>query len=150
MYSCLQIITLSLRLDPLIWHSCFSMQLFRSILNYLTNACKYTEKGSIHLRIYTRQAGDRELSEIELGGLPGSLMTPMTDVLVVECEDTGEGIGLEKLATLFTPLEDVESSDLDPESKVHSSGLGLYSVAIGKSTKIFIMTQYDADAVTKK
>jgi signal transduction histidine kinase/CheY-like chemotaxis protein len=105
------------------------LKLFRSILNYLTNACKYTEKGSIHLRIYTRKAGNRKQPDMELGGLPGSLMTPMTDVLVVECEDTGQGVALEKLATLFTPLADVESNEIDPETKVHSSGLGLYSVA---------------------
>lgn len=79
---------------------------------------------------------------MELGGLPGSLMTPMTDVLVVECEDTGQGIALEKLATLFTPLADVETNDIDPESKVRSSGLGLYSVANGELLKICIMTKY--------
>lgn len=55
-------------------------------------------------------------------------MTPLTDVLVIECEDTGPGIALEKLATLFTPLAGIESSSAD-HNKMHNSGLGLYSVA---------------------
>jgi CheY-like chemotaxis protein len=94
----------------------------------LTNACKHTQKGSIHLRIYTRKAASETYSNGGLGGLPGSLMTPLTDVLVVECEDTGPGIELDKLATLFQPLSDVESS-VAYHNKMHNSGLGLYSVA---------------------
>ena len=58
-------------------------------------------------------------------------MAPITDVLVVECEDTGPGVPLEKLSTLFTPLKDLESRDIRHE-KAHDSGLGLYSVATGK------------------
>lgn len=55
-------------------------------------------------------------------------MTPMTDVLVVECEDTGPGIAIDKLATLFTPSDEVKSST-SHDNKMYNSGLGLYSVA---------------------
>eukprot|EP00804_Cyclotella_cryptica_P021470 CCRYP_005801-RB/>CCRYP_005801-RB protein AED:0.03 eAED:0.03 QI:539/1/1/1/0.8/1/6/757/749 len=104
------------------------LKLFRSMINYLTNACKHTGTGSIRLRIYVRKASVSETNEVEIGALPGSLMTPKTDVLVVECEDTGPGIALEKYSTLFTPLADVESSRMN-HIKMHNSGLGLYSVA---------------------
>lgn len=106
-------------------------QLFRSILNYLTNACKHTQSGSIQLRLYARKASNA--NSVDLCGLSGSLVAPMTDVLVVECEDTGPGIPLEKLPTLFTPLADVQSSDVNHQS---NSGLGLYSVANGKCRSV--------------
>ena len=68
-----------------------------------------------------------------MGALPSSLMSPKTDVLVVECEDTGPGIPLYKYPTLFTPLADVEPSRMN-HSKMHNSGLGLYSVSTGEYT----------------
>jgi hypothetical protein len=101
------------------------------MVNYLTNACKQTQSGSIRLRIYVRIGPVSETNEAEMGALPGSLMTPKTDVLVVECEDTGPGIPLDKYPTLFTPLADVESNHTS-HSKMHNSGLGLYSVATGE------------------
>jgi len=103
------------------------LKLFRSILNYLTNACKHTQNGSIHLRIFKREAAIASSSDID-PGVSGTLMAPITDVLVVECEDTGPGVPLEKLSTLFTPLKDLESREIRHE-KAHDSGLGLYSVA---------------------
>eukprot|EP00804_Cyclotella_cryptica_P027726 CCRYP_020462-RA/>CCRYP_020462-RA protein AED:0.06 eAED:0.06 QI:995/1/1/1/0.75/0.66/9/93/889 len=103
------------------------LKLFRSMINYLTNACKHTHNGSIHLRIYARKGSVSE-SETAKGVLAGSLTTKTTDLLVVECEDTGPGVPLEKYSTLFTPFADVESNRMS-HCKMHNSGLGLFSVA---------------------
>ena len=103
------------------------------MINYLTNACKHTQTGSIRLRMYVRKGPVPETNEAAMGALPGSLMSPKTDVLVVECEDTGPGIPLDKYPALFTPLADVEPSRTS-HIKMHNSGLGLYSVATGECT----------------
>lgn len=108
------------------------LKLFRSILNYLTNACKHTHAGSIKLRIYVRKAanvattggtamgvvskGDnsgedgRSAMDMELDLLPGALVAPKRDMFVVEVHDTGPGIGLEKYPALFTPLGMTDSA----------------------------------------
>lgn len=97
------------------------LKLFRSTLNYLTNACKHTSEGSIKLRIYVRRAAKQvneaaiaeegldlfdgdSATDMELALLPGALVAPSKDVFVVEVHDTGPGIDLEKYPALFTPL----------------------------------------------
>ena len=100
------------------------------MLNYLTNACKHTQTGSIHLRIFTRKPAITSSSDVD-PGVSGTLTTPKTAVLVVECEDTGPGVPLEKLSNLFMPLKDSESTEIH-HIKVPNSGLGLYSVATGR------------------
>jgi len=103
------------------------LKIFRSILNYLTNACKQTTSGTIRLRIYVRKASE-SATPLELEILPGALVAPKMDVLVVEVHDTGPGVELEKYPTLFTPVSDGLSSEVR-HSKMSNSGLGLYSVA---------------------
>mmetsp|Transcript_29583 Transcript_29583/g.54170 ORF Transcript_29583/g.54170 Transcript_29583/m.54170 type:complete len:1093 (-) Transcript_29583:158-3436(-) len=97
------------------------LKLFRSTLNYLTNACKHTSEGSIKLRIYIKRAAKQGngaamaeegldhydgdfATDMELDLLPGALVAPSKDVFVVEVHDTGPGIDLEKYPALFTPL----------------------------------------------
>ncbi len=99
------------------------LKLFRSIMNYLTNAFKHTDSGSIRLHIYVRKASE-SISDMELDRLPGTFVAPKSDVLVVEVHDTGPGIDLDKYSTLFTP----NGSDKSAQST--HSGIGLYSVAI--------------------
>ncbi|KAL7470210.1 hypothetical protein ACHAXS_011341 [Conticribra weissflogii] len=103
------------------------LKIFRSILNYLTNACKQTTSGTIRLRIYVRKASE-SATPLELEILPGALVAPKIDVLVVEVHDSGPGVELEKYPTLFTPVSDGLSSKVQ-HSKMSNSGLGLYSVA---------------------
>jgi len=98
------------------------LKLFRSIMNYLTNAFKHTNSGSIRLHIYVRKASEF-ITDMELDRLPGTFVAPKCDVLVVEVHDTGPGIDLDKYTTLFTPNGNDESAQ-----RTHS-GIGLYSVA---------------------
>lgn len=97
------------------------LKLFRSIMNYLTNAFKHTNSGFIRLHIHVRKASE-SITDMELDLLPGTFVAPKCDVLVVEVHDTGPGIDLDKYATLFTPNDD------ESAQRTHS-GIGLYSVA---------------------
>ena len=65
------------------------LKLFRSMLNYVTNACKHTSSGSITLKIYTR-GKDEGINDLGLTLLPGALVHPKRDVLIVEVHDTGK------------------------------------------------------------
>lgn len=98
------------------------LKLFRSIMNYLTNAFKHTDSGSIRLHIYVRKAS-KSITDMELDRLPGTFVAPKCDVLVVEVHDTGPGIDLDKYSTLFTP------NNSDESAQSTHSGIGLYSVA---------------------
>ena len=62
------------------------LKLFRSMLNYVTNACKHTSSGSITLKIYTR-GKDEGINDLLL---PGAVVHPKRDVLIVEVHDTGK------------------------------------------------------------
>jgi CheY-like chemotaxis protein len=103
------------------------LKVFRSLVNFLTNACAKTKKGSVHLSITT---------VTENGGTK----------LLFECEDTGPGIPVEKYPHLFRPFtydpeddkHDMSCVKPSPNGGVDSvsriqmpnSGLGLYSVAV--------------------
>lgn len=109
------------------------LKIFRSAINYMTNACKKTEKGSVHLKIY----------------VGGRSRKPK---LVFECEDTGPGVSMDTYPYLFRPFreDDLEGNSngecLQVDEKgdiitnkhrvstcsantMTNSGLGLYSVA---------------------
>ncbi|KAL7540671.1 hypothetical protein ACHAXR_010289 [Thalassiosira sp. AJA248-18] len=101
------------------------LKLFRSMINYLSNACKQTQTGLIRLRIYVRKAAE-SATNMELDWLPGALVAPNRDSLIVEVHDTGPGIDLEKYPALFTPNANVGQGG---SSKMSNSGLGLFSVA---------------------
>ncbi|MBP1592531.1 MAG: response regulator [Oscillospiraceae bacterium] len=76
------------------------------ITNLLTNAVKYTEKGSIELSIrYREDAGD-----------------PENIVLVVSVRDSGIGIKPEDMRKLFSEFERI---DEDHNTSVEGTGLGI-------------------------
>jgi CheY-like chemotaxis protein/signal transduction histidine kinase len=105
------------------------LKVFRSAINYLTNACAKTKIGSVHLKIYLRDDEDSEEAE--------------SQNLVFSVEDTGPGISVDKYRYLFQPV--VEDSNplgsycVEPllgsttsaasKTKIQTGGLGLYSVA---------------------
>ena len=107
------------------------LRVFRSAVNFLTNACSKTESGTVRLSIYTKTENN------------GSKK------VVFECEDTGPGVPVEKYPHLFKPYkdkdeagEDVTEPCLKPAAdgtfapstvtkiQMPNSGLGLYSVAV--------------------
>ena len=77
------------------------------MMNLLSNAAKYTEKGTIHLKVDFTPA-DREDKEIDLR---------------VSVTDTGIGIAQEQLKDIFT---DFRQADGSRNREKGGSGLGLY------------------------
>lgn len=75
----------------------------KCIINILTNAVKYTDSGSITLRVDT--INDNNISNIS-----------------ISVEDTGKGIKSEDLGKIFSKFERVEE---DKNSKIEGTGLGL-------------------------
>jgi CheY-like chemotaxis protein/GAF domain-containing protein len=92
------------------------LKVFRSALNYLTNACKKTTKGKVHLKISVDESKHQ---------------------LLWECHDTGPSIPTEQYPFLFRPFleqlsekeEDCMCASDDNNSAMNNLGLGLYSVA---------------------
>ena len=80
------------------------LRLRQSLLNYLSNAIKFTEKGSITVQTV--------------------LLEDQADAIVVriEVKDTGIGIAADALPRLFAAFEQAESSD---SRKIQGTGLGL-------------------------
>ena len=101
------------------------LKIFRSALNFLTNACKKTVSGSVHLKIFV--SGKRKFPKI-----------------VFECEDTGPGVNTEQYQFLFRPFRETDETDAEQclllkddgqvkagscHATMENSGLGLFSVA---------------------
>jgi len=79
-------------------------RLRQALLNYLSNALKFTEAGTITLRVWAQQESDSDA------------------LLRFEVQDTGIGIDAQTAARLFTPFEQADNSD----TRRHGgTGLGL-------------------------
>jgi signal transduction histidine kinase len=75
----------------------------QSLLNLLSNACKFTEKGTIKLHVVRDQRAE-------------------TERLMFEVTDTGIGMSAEQLNNLFQPFMQADASTT---RKYGGSGLGL-------------------------
>lgn len=118
-------VPLMITVDPSVPHEFVGdeMKIFRSASNYLSNACAATERGSIELKIYTKESNG------------------VGKELVFECADTGSGVDPATYACLFKPVSEISDplkTKLSDQINVVStasrtatkySGLGLYSVA---------------------
>jgi len=105
------------------------LKIFRSVVNYLTNACAKTETGSVHLKICLKDETDEIEENIE----------PRQSV-IFSVEDTGSGIDVEEYQHLFKPIvrhapDEDNSCTLatlggnDAPEVTKRTSLGLYSVA---------------------
>jgi len=118
-------VPLFISVDPLVPRKFISddLKIFRSTVNYLTNALQKTESGNVHLKLYV---GNKKTKP----------------KLIFECEDTGPGVPVEIYQYLFRPFREtsleeqclrVTQDGLVESSVCHTSmnnaGLGLYSVA---------------------
>eukprot|EP00934_Nitzschia_sp_Nitz4_P003579 Nitzschia sp. Nitz4//scaffold9_size221794//181306//185650//NITZ4_001375-RA/size221794-augustus-gene-0.173-mRNA-1//-1//CDS//3329561088//3569//frame0 len=104
------------------------LKVFRSAVNFLTNACIQTETGSIRLSISVHEMNEK--------------------MLLFECEDTGPGVSADVYPNLFKPVtNDSEegygacmkpsaNGGFEPVTQMQTSsdGLGLYSVALHVSS----------------
>uniref|UniRef100_A0A7S2PT86 Uncharacterized protein n=1 Tax=Leptocylindrus danicus TaxID=163516 RepID=A0A7S2PT86_9STRA len=91
------------------------LKIFRAALNFLTNACKHTDVGSVNMKILVKKtkSGMKEL--------------------LFEVEDTGTGVDVELYSNLFVPFTEDNHEAKDKFGREHTemthSGLGLFSVA---------------------
>ena len=82
-------------------------QKFRQILiNLISNAIKFTDKGGIYLRFNSRKLDDDRIE------------------LICEVEDSGSGIPEDKIDTIFRPFEQIVESQSD-RTRQQGTGLGL-------------------------
>jgi len=86
-------------------------RLLQCILNLLSNAAKYTEKGTI------------SVSSVEGGAQPMDAEDARRRYAEIAVEDTGIGIASEDLGRIFCPFTRLDSS---LRSRVPGTGLGLY------------------------
>jgi len=84
--------------------------LWQMILNLLTNACKYTDRGEIYVKL-SRQSG-----------IANSTIINETEMLLIEVVDTGVGVSDEKIGSIFDAFAQVQ------EGQVTGTGLGLFGV----------------------
>ncbi|KAL3920555.1 MAG: hypothetical protein SGILL_003202, partial [Bacillariaceae sp.] len=105
------------------------LKIFRSIVNYLTNACANTDTGSVHLKIFLKDDSEDE---------DASEDASEQQSIVFMVEDTGNGISVDQYQHLFKPVEsETDEKDTsctlasfgDSNTKSIKTGLGLYSVA---------------------
>jgi PAS domain S-box-containing protein len=87
-----------------LWLRGDSMRLRQALLNYLSNAIKFTRQGTIALRVTPLSERDERL------------------LLRFEVEDTGIGIAQDKLSRLFFPFEQADASTT---RNFGGTGLGL-------------------------
>jgi len=90
------------------------LKVFRSVVNYLTNACAKTETGSVHLKIFLND--EIEETSTVLGNI-GEQSTH----LCFSVEDTGCGIDVDQYQHLFKPV--VTSTD-EPDNSCTLTSLG--------------------------
>jgi len=108
------------------------LKVFRSVVNYLTNACAKTETGSVHLKIFINDETDEDNTGLD-NGEEGTH-------LCFSVEDTGHGIDVDQYQHLFKPIV-TNTNEPDNSCTLASLGgsaaaivaprtcLGLYSVA---------------------
>ncbi len=85
------------------------------LLNVLSNACKFTESGTVTLRV-KKADGRRMKDEDDPSDLPPS------SFILFEVSDTGIGISEEQIARLFKPFS---QADVSTTRKYGGTGLGL-------------------------
>ena len=92
--------------------------LWEILMNFLTNACKYTASGGIDLRIttVTRRTSSPDLRNSDATGAAEKTM------LRVECADSGIGVPPAKRHGLFRPFGTLQAKTL------HGTGIGLFNV----------------------
>lgn len=127
------VITIDDNLPPVILAD--DLKVFRSIVNYLTNACAYTDSGSVHLKIFVKD-GDGDIDD----GSTDAYEEKQQHVVFL-VEDTGPGVDVDQYQNLFKPIigdEDDSSCKLASfgndggkaaKALTKKTGLGLYSVA---------------------
>jgi PAS domain S-box-containing protein len=91
------------------------------LINLLGNACKFTDHGSITLRVYAIADFKLPTPESAAGTARATISNPQT-AIVFEVADTGIGLTPEQLARLFQPFTQADDSTT---RRYGGTGLGL-------------------------
>ena len=92
----------------------------QALLNLLSNACKFTEHGTI--RLFVRRDTGRVLQRASSFGRDARDGAPPADYLAFEVHDTGIGLTDEQIERLFQPFTQADSSTT---RRYGGTGLGL-------------------------
>ncbi|MGB3535146.1 MAG: response regulator [Microcoleaceae cyanobacterium] len=109
------------------------LNLRQCLFHLLSNACKYTEQGTILLTL--ERVSDRLLSQQVSHYMtlqPSALSCPQDlNWLLIQCHDTGVGISLEEQSRIFEPFTQVDEST----TRKHG-GIGLGLAIVRKLSQI--------------
>jgi len=112
-----------------------SKRLRQILLNLLSNAVKFTNKGHVIFRAYVSQTMNAEVKE------------PLTSIFIVfEVEDSGVGIAVDKLESIFLAFEQVGETQF----KNQGTGLGLaisQRIAEMMGSKIIVSSQRSVGSI---
>jgi len=92
------------------------------VMNLLTNAVKYTEKGSVTMRLDFSEVKDDEICRTTEEARAGQTETGSHIYLIFSVEDTGIGMKQEDMEKLFSPYKRIEEKR---NRQVEGTGLGM-------------------------